>query len=46
MGVLGGGGYHFLEVGLAYVERTRAANKDAAGPEHFQGAQVEFFVAA
>ena len=46
MGVLGSGDDDSLEVGLAYMEGTRAANKDAAGLHHLQGTKVELFVAA
>src|SRR5271165_6843507 len=37
---------HPQEFCLADVERTGAGNEDAAGPEHFQGAQVELLIAA
>jgi hypothetical protein len=46
VGVQGGGGQHSEEVWLADVVRARASNQDATGSEHFEGAEVEFFVAA
>ena len=46
VGVVGGVGQHFEEVGLADVVGAGAGHQDAAGAEHLQGAEVEFFVAA
>ena len=46
VGVAGGVGEHFEEIGLADVVGAGAGDQDAAGAKHLQGAQVEFFVAA
>ena len=39
-------GQHFEEVGLAHVVGAGAGDQDSAGPQHLEGAEVEFFVAA
>src|SRR5271156_5074439 len=46
VGVLGGVGYHFQEVGWADVERAGAGDESPSGAQHFHGTQVEFLVAA
>ena len=46
VGIAGGVGQHFQEVGLADVVGAGAGDQDPAGTQHFQGAQVEFLVAA
>ncbi len=46
VGVKGGGGEHFEEVGLADVVGAGAGDEDAAGAEHLEGAEIEFLVAA
>src|SRR5262245_66673762 len=45
-GVLGGVRQHLGKVPLAYMMRTGACNKDAAGTEQPHCAVVDFFVAA
>jgi len=44
-GVAGSVAQHVDEVGLADVVRTTAGDEDAAGTQHLQGAQIDFFVA-
>ena len=46
MGIEGGVCKHFEEVGPADVVGAGAGDEDAAGPKHFQSAQVELLVAA
>ena len=46
MGVKCGTGKHFQEVGLADVVGAGAGDEDAAGTEHLEGPEIEFFVAA
>ena len=46
MGVEGGVGEHFEEVGLADVVGAGAGDENPAGAQHLQGAEVEFLVAA
>src|SRR5450755_5069306 len=41
-----GRGEHLEEIGLTDVVRARAGDEDAAGAEHFQGAEIELLVAA
>ena len=46
MGVKGGAGEHFEEIGLAYVVGAGAGDEDSAGAEHLERAEIELFVAA
>ena len=46
VGVKCGAGEHFQEIGLSYVVGAGAGDEDAAGAEHFEGAEIELFVAA
>ena len=46
VGVEGGAGEHFQEIGLANVVGAGAGDEDAAGAKHLEGAEVELFVAA
>ena len=46
VGVKGGVGEHFEEIRLADVIGAGAGDEDSARAKHFQGAKVEFFVAA
>src|ERR1700678_1989942 len=45
VGVEGGSGQHFEEIGLADVIGAGAGDENAAGAQHFEGAEIEFFVA-
>src|SRR5580693_328712 len=46
VGIAGGAGQHLQEVGLADVVGAGAGHQDAAGAQHLQSAEVEFFIAA
>ena len=46
VGVEGGVGEHFEEVGLTDVVGAGAGDEDPAGAEHLEGAEIEFLVAA
>jgi hypothetical protein len=46
VGVAGSCGEHFQELRLANVVGTGAGDEDSTGAKHFEGAEVEFLVAA
>src|SRR5580658_9193069 len=46
VGILGGVGHHFEEVGGADVEGAGAGDQNPSGAQHFHGSQVEFLVTA
>ncbi len=46
VGVLGGIGYHFVELRRADVERAGTGDQNPSRPQHLHGTQVEFFIAA